>query len=148
MSLVALVDNRQVDKPLKKRNDIILVKLSDSPWSEMETKYFLRIEIDDPDLETELVLKRAQGELYPVAVYPYAVYEDVTVGPNGEEWIEKRMTKRSTYRFQRHLMSKNTIEDQGSSLKAMNNNDTVTPVLKKKKLGQIGKPLTLEDLTE
>ena len=68
MALIALVDMRDDNKAHKKRGDVICIKKEGEPWGSMETKYFVRIKIDDPDLEAQLL---ASDDPHPVITYPY-----------------------------------------------------------------------------
>jgi len=153
MGLIALVDNRPTDKNIKKQNDIICVKLDHSDWSDLEKAYFLRIAIEDEVLEAELQAKYDAGEPHPVAVYPYAQYDEVLNSGSESESSDGLsspvMTTRSKYRFRRDLMSVATLGLLGTTESAMNDRETETPVLRKKKTAeQPGNPFNLTDMTE
>ena len=137
MGLIAAIDNRASDKTLKKKNEIICVKLDHSPWSDLETKYFLRIAIDDAALEAQLQAEYDAGEPHPVAVHPYAEYVEENdessssssafdSGPNASTMIN-----RSKYVFRRDLMSSATLALLGTTESAINDRETATPVLRK-----------------
>ena len=62
---------------LKKRGDVLCVKLPDSPVGQREWNEFLIVDDwDDPELEKQLKTLRSAGEPHPVITHPYAVYDE------------------------------------------------------------------------
>lgn len=86
----------QGEKALKKRGDVLVVKLAGSPWGREEKKRFLILQFDDSDLESRLMDMKSKGEPHPVLVHPYAAYEDQAVPPGHPEYKPPVMTSRST----------------------------------------------------
>jgi hypothetical protein len=145
MSIIALVDNRKVDKGIKCRDDIIVALLPEHEYSETEQKQFLRIEIDDPILEAKLLDQLAAGERRPVLIHPYAEY---ALKDRGDGQLERVMVSRSVKRFQRASMATATKEDLGTTEKAIDDRTTWKPILKKKKPGEKATAFTVADLQE
>jgi len=82
---------------LKKRGDILCVKLPGSPWGSMEKKFHTIIEMEDAVLEAALIAMRNNGETHPVISNPYSVYEDVQTDlPEGKKFVQRNLTVRSS----------------------------------------------------
>ena len=74
--LEALVSLRiQGETALKKRGDIIVVKLAGSPWGSEERKRFMIVQFEDAELEAKLTERRTKDNPYPVISSPYLVME-------------------------------------------------------------------------
>lgn len=110
MGLIALIDSRPADKPLKKRGDIIAVKLADSPWGLREVEQFVLIEFEDDELEAELALERLKGEAHPVSIYPYAEYE-----PAKDPILGPEMVTRSRFKFDLSAIPDDVISATGKT---------------------------------
>ena len=104
--LEALVSVRHNgEKEMKKRGDILVVKLAGSPWSSMERQFHQLVEWEDAELEQKLEAER-ELEPCPIAVHPYAEYRDepvlddkgnaVTDSESGEPLMQSNMVSRST----------------------------------------------------
>ena len=86
---------------LRKANDVLLVKLPGSPWSDTEQTECRIVEMDSDDysppvsttiisLRDEMVAERDAGEPSPIIVHPFAV-----MGPPDEDG-HSAMVERST----------------------------------------------------
>ena len=74
MTIEALVSARtQGESGLKKRGDIIVVKLAGSPWGAEEKGGV--VFLTDAALEAELQAMQDAGQANPVIIHPYAEYE-------------------------------------------------------------------------
>jgi len=114
MALIALVNNGFSLHGVHEKGDIIIVKLDDSPWGIQEDKEFIRIHLDDPDLESQLMNMRLNGEDHPQIVYPYAVFD-------GDE-----MTKISYRKFDVDNIDGEVLQIIGATKEELE--DNITPV--------------------
>lgn len=60
---------------LYRDGDVIVVALPNHPWGTEDKRVHAVCEVEDPDMESLLLAKRANGDAYPVISYPYADYE-------------------------------------------------------------------------
>jgi len=125
MSVVALIDMRDSDKPTKKKGDIICVKKEGEPWGRQEVCHFVRVKLEDPELEA---LLDAQDDPHPVLVYPYAQYEEREVGG----MTQQVMINRSTKQFDITQFSNDTAAEFDTTLSELSDHITETPVIWKK----------------
>ena len=57
---------------LYRDGDVIVVALPNHPWGTEDKRVHAVCEVEDPDMESLLLAKRANGAAYPVISYPYA----------------------------------------------------------------------------
>ena len=86
---------------LREANDVLLVKLPGSPWSDTEQTECRIVEMDSDDysppvsttiisLHDEMVAERDAGEPYPIIVHPFAVMSQPD--DNGHSAMVERST--------------------------------------------------------
>jgi hypothetical protein len=71
-ALISLRLDHAADSGPKKRGDVLVVALPDSPWSDLERRHFAVVEWEDPNLETQLFTRQLAGEAIPRLALPYA----------------------------------------------------------------------------
>ena len=138
MALIALVDMRNNNKAHKKKGDVICIKKEGEPWGELETKYFVRIKIEDPELEAQLT---ADDNEHPIRPNPYmTVEQEVEGGP----WT---IINKSTRRFDFTRFREETAAEFGTTLEELADHVTDTPIIWKKDTAA-GKdnPFSMDDL--
>ena len=133
MSVIALVDLREKDKTEKKSGDIICVKLNDAPWGKEEEKQFLRVCIEDSDLENELIAMQA-SDPYPVIIYPYKKMED------------DKITNRSIKKIDVKSVSQSVASNLGTTANTLQDRKTVKPIVYKASFLGDKTPFKLSDL--
>jgi hypothetical protein len=151
--MIATLDGRVTDKDAKKRHDILTCRLDSDADFVFESADCPRVHemiyLDDTDPAFADVLARLQakaskGDAHPVIAYPFCIMED----RQGEDGFWKRiMATPSVYRFDESLMSEATAGLLGTTKAALEDRQTVTPILlKKKSADDPGRPFTAADL--
>ena len=105
--LEALVSLRHKgEQGLKKRGDILVVKLAGSPWGDEERRFHQLVEWEDAELEHHLNKSLSEVDPTPAIVHPYAEYDEETVldehgdpdldPETGQPVVNRFMVSRST----------------------------------------------------
>lgn len=107
--LEALISiRRQGETDLKKRGDILVVKLAGAPWGDEEKKIHQVVEWEEAALEQRLVESQSSDNPIPLMVHPYAEFQErqvmdgegkpVTDPDSKEAMTEQVMVSRSSER--------------------------------------------------